>query len=456
MKKTLLIFLILIFTAAANAQDVEYLSMEQCISKALSGNNIVRSAGYGIKKAEWDQYNAWTLLFPKVTLNSRYMWIDDSTFALRDFSRYFQDPSSPFQIPQTVFQESYFTSVNVEMTLFNGILLNGLRIASANKSAAENMDLSARQNIVFQVISNYLNVLRAKEMVDLQTKYLELSKLNYEKANRLFDAGRYSRTEALRWKVEWQQQKSNLTTAESDLRSAYTVLARLLNTQIDEQIEIVPDIPQKLMIESQKIAAKSDEEILDMIRLSNDQLVKVNASLAAYGKNTEISKMLYQNSYASYMPNVSLNYEYAWRENNTVWLDDYSPQTLMVNLSIPLFTSFQNLTSLKSNYYDYRRNKENFEDELQNTRMMLTQTANNIINFRTQMELSQTNSEFNEYNYGIVAQQREQGLVSNIDFIDAKLNLQDAKLQQVGNHYQFVTSVVELYYLLGKTEHLLD
>ena len=60
-----------------------------------------------------------------------------------------------------------------------------------------------------------------------------------------------------------------------------------------------------------------------------------------------------------------------------------------------------------------------------------------------------------ENNYRIVETQRERGVVSNIDFIDAKLNLQNAKLQQITDHYNFITTIVEYYYLTGKIEQLL-
>ena len=159
--------------------------------------------------------------------------------------------------------------------------------------------------------------------------------------------------------------------------------------------------------------------------------------------------------HASFLPNINLNYSYAWQENNTIALDDYSPQTLMVNFSWPLFSGFQDYSSLKANYYDYKRSQEEFGDQLQNLKYTLTETVNRLIELKTQQELSRTNVEFSASNYDIVSQQKEKGLVSNIDFIDAKLNLQNAKLSQLKNQYDFISGMVELYYLLGKLDTLL-
>lgn len=441
---------------AQQAQDQIYLSMEEAISRALTYNNQMRAGEFAVKKANWDKKHAWTLLMPTVSLNSRYTWIDDSTFALRDFSRYFQDPDSPFQIPQTVFQKSYYTSVDLSVPLFNGALLNGLFIANANEDAARQMSESTRNNILFQVISGYLNVIYSKEILNHQQDYLELSRLNYKKAERMHEAGRYSKTETLRWKIDYQQQKSTVGSSESRLRSSNIILGRILSLDMNKQIKTEERIPQNLLDESNKMKNLSDSDILRMIQLNNEELIKANSALSAAKSNEKISKLLYRNSYSSYLPNVSLSYSYAWRENNTLALDGYSPKTLMVNFSLPLFTGFQNFTSVKSSYYDYKQNQEQFADQLQNTRFILTETANKIINLKSQIELSETNVEFNERNYNIVEQQKEKGLISNLDFIDAKLNLQNAKLSGIRNQYDFISAIVELYYLTGQLDSIVE
>ena len=54
------------------------------------------------------------------------------------------------------------------MPIFNGAILNGLFIAKANEDAARQMSESTRNNILFQVISGYLNVIYSKEILNHQ------------------------------------------------------------------------------------------------------------------------------------------------------------------------------------------------------------------------------------------------------------------------------------------------
>jgi outer membrane protein TolC len=334
--------------------------------------------------------------------------------------------------------------------LFNPRLIHNIFISEAQEEAAAFHDESTRRNIIFLAISTYLDVLKNEEILKIQQEYLELSRLNYEKAERMHKAGRYSKAEALRWKVDYQQQKGIVVNSENELRTAQAHLCRVVNLDMRTDLQVDAVIPEKILSEGDHIAGLSDEAIIDLIDIDEQTLIAANAALSAAQKNQDISRLLFQNSRSNFMPVVSLSYSYGWRENETANLDDYSPQLLAVNFSLPLFTGFQNISTLKSNYYSYQQSQENFQDQLQNVRFILTQTVNKIINQKTQLEITETNIEFNERNYRVVEQQKEQGLVSNIDFVDAKLNLQDAKLQAINTQYDFISGIVELYYLLGK------
>jgi outer membrane protein len=450
----ILIFLCASLTSAQEKDIITFITMEEAINRALTENNLVKASQYSVKKANWDVKRAWTQLFPTLSFNTRYTWIDKQTFAERDFRQYLP-PELAGQIPQTVFQESYFSSFDVDMPLFNGVLVNGLSIAYEQETMAGKLSESTNQQVAYTVVSNYLNVLKSKEVVNLQKEYLELSKLNYEKAERLFKANRYSQNEALRWKVDYQQQKSTVVTSESGLRSALLNLARLTNTNLTLKTELEIKIPEAILLEVERIEGLDDREVLKFAEFTDEELVQINAALAASKSNEEIQHLLHRNTYSNYMPNVSLSYSHGWRENNTIELDDYSPKTLMVNLRLPIFTSFQNYTELKSTYYEYKKSEEEFKDQLLNTKLLLNDVVNRLLNLKTQQTLSASNVEFNENNYRIVETQRERGIVSNIDFIDAKLNLQNAKLQMITDYYDFITTTIEYYYLTGKIENLI-
>jgi len=442
-------------TFAQEENSIKYFTIEDAINKALHDNNLIKANQFLVKKANWDVKRAWAELFPTLSFDTRYNWIDKQTFAERDFRQYLP-PELASQIPQTVFQESYYSSFNVNLPLFNGVLINGLSIAYEQESMSEQLSKSTKQQIIYNVITSYLNVLKNKELVKLQKEYLDLSKLNYEKAERLYKANRYSQNEALRWKIDYQQQKSTVVASEAELRSSLLSLSRLTNADINNETILEESIPSYLEEEKNLFIKISDAQILELVNLFDEDLINANASLSASKSNEEISRLLHKNSYSSFMPNIDLNYSYGWRENNTIDFDDYSPKNLMINFSLPIFSGFQNFAALKSSLYEYKKNQEEFKDQLLNTKLMLTNVANNIINTKSQIELLKTNVEFSENNYRIVDRRRVKGLVSNIEYIDAKLNLQNSNINYISNSYAFIMSIVELYYLTGKIEQLIQ
>ncbi|MFC2084846.1 TolC family protein [Bacteroidota bacterium] len=431
--------------------NLVFLTMEETISKALTNNNKIKASEFSLDKANWDVKRAWTQLLPTLSFNTNYTWIDDSTFAERDFRRYLP-PELAKQIPQTVFQNMFFSSFDVSVPVFNGALINGISIANEQENMTFKFLESTRHQIIFGVISTYLNVLKNKEIVKLRKDNLNLSTLNYEKAERMYKANRYSQNEALRWKIDMQQQKGLLVNSESNFRSELLALSRLINIHIPKEARFEEEIPQELVDNLNRLMQMTENEILDFTNISSEKLIEVNASLSAAKSSEEVTRLLHKNSYASYLPDISLSYSYGWRANNSIDLDDYSPKTLMVDFRLPIFTGFKNYTNLKSTYFEYRRSEEELKDQILNTKLLLNDVANRIINLKTQQELSKFNVEYSTNNYRMVEQQRERGLISNIDLIDAKLNLQNAKLVEITTYYDLIIGMVEFYYLTGKVD----
>ncbi len=432
-----------------------YLTLQGSIARALQENNQLKSSYFGLQKAKWDKYRAWAQFLPTAYLSSRYMHIDEQTWRERDFRSY-MPPELRDQIPETVFQESYYTAIDVSMPIFNGVLLNGIRIANAGKITAQKMNESTRNNILFQVINSYLAVLKSEDLLQLQKDFTNLAKLNYEKAERQKLAGRFSENELLFWKIDYQTQQSSLINTESILRTTKALLTNLIDMDMFTDIEVESTIPLNILNEADKFSNLSIAEILKIIQFSDEELINTNAALSASQSQTKLSKLLYKNTYSSYMPNVSLVYTHAWRENNTLELDDYSPKTYMINLSIPLFTSFQNFSNVKSSYYEYQQNEENHQYQLDNIRFILSETANKIIDLKTQRELSKLNVKYSQNNYRIIEQQKERGLISNIDFINTKLALQNNELTDIANQYDFISAIIELNYLLGTLDKIVN
>jgi outer membrane protein TolC len=87
---------------------------------------------------------------------------------------------------------------------------------------------------------------------------------------------------------------------------------------------------------------------------------------------------------------------------------------------------------------------------------VLSTTANKIIELKTKLQLSKLNVQYSENNYRIIEQQKDRGLISNIDFINTNLSLQNSELADITNQYDFISAIFEMHYLLGKLDQIID
>lgn len=437
----------------ASAADGSRLTLEACLRQALSGNRQLQAARFAAEKANWDRRNAWSQFAPRVSFNTEVTRIDEQTLAERDFSRYFP-PEIP--VPRVAFRTSYYSSFQAHIPIFDAELINGLSVATTGQAAAERTREAIRDRILLQVTSGYLEVLKRGAMLELQREFLILTGLNVEKAERMHRAGRYSKLDLLRWQVEHQGQKSSVAAGESALRDATVRLRRLLNLRTLRADALADRVPDRLEAEVTRVADLSEAEIRKLAGVDSRTLVDGNAMLAAAEQDRERSRLVYRGQYSSYLPDVSLSYSTAWRRNDTPALDEYRPSTVMLNLSVPLFTGFRNLSRLKSAQFSYRAQDTRFSDLIDETRQTLGETVNRIVNLNTQRELIRTSLTFNENNYRIVSREKEMGRVSNLDVIDAKLNLQNARLLEITTQFDLTSAVIELSYLMGGLDDLVE
>ncbi len=437
----------------ASTADGSRMTLEACLRQALSSNRQLQAAGFAAEKANWDRRNAWSQFAPRVSFNTEVTRIDEQTLAERDFSRYFP-PEIP--VPRVAFRTSYYSSFQAHIPIFDAELINGLSVATTGQAAAERTREAIRDRILLQVTSGYLEVLKRGAMLELQREFLVLTGLNVQKAERMHRAGRYSKLDLLRWQVEHQGQKSSVAAGESALRDATVRLRRLLNLRTLHADALADRIPDRLEAEVTRVAALSEAEIRKLAGVDSRTLVGGNAMLAAAEQDRERSRLVYRGQYSSYLPDVSLSYSSAWRRNDTPALDEYRPSTVMLNLSVPLFTGFRNLSRLKSAQYSYRAQETRFSDLIDETRQTLGETVNRIVNLKTQRELIRTSLDFNENNYRIVSHEKEMGRVSNLEVIDAKLNLQNARLLEITTQFDLTSAVIELSYLMGGLDDLVE
>ncbi len=156
----------------------------------------------------------------------------------------FQDPVTFSLITQRA-QTSNF-SVGVSVPLFMGFQqANQVKQNALNLQASEQDVLSIQNDISIQVVTAYLNILFADELIKTTDFQRNLTQQQLDRTSLLFKAGSVAENAVLDLQSQLATDELNFINAQNQLDIARLSLMQLLNLPTSEDFEIVvPEIPE--------------------------------------------------------------------------------------------------------------------------------------------------------------------------------------------------------------------
>ncbi|MGI8547305.1 MAG: TolC family protein, partial [Gemmatimonadaceae bacterium] len=134
---------------------------------------------------------------------------------------------------------SYNTSISGSQSLFQGgRVLNGVRAANA-VTAASRQDLAETRSVIdLQTQTAYLNVLFTNRVVQIQRQAYDQAAARAKQAEQFQQAGRFSRYDVLRARVELANIEPQLLQAQEDAQVALLELRRLTNVPLTQPLAL--------------------------------------------------------------------------------------------------------------------------------------------------------------------------------------------------------------------------
>ena len=184
----------LILAAAVPARAVQKLDLEACIRIAMERDQSLIAAQKAVRKAEAASMKARSAYFPQVTVQSRYVQLDDP-YHLENFTmRADMGTGSfvPFTVQRFDFSDDKMvvTEAAVEVPLFtwwritnmNRLAEEGVRIAEAKRKAVEDQ-------ILYDVVTSYKQAVLAREARRILLETISEMELFYKTARKDFKRG---------------------------------------------------------------------------------------------------------------------------------------------------------------------------------------------------------------------------------------------------------------------------
>ncbi|MDA3824245.1 MAG: TolC family protein [Bacteroidales bacterium] len=340
------------------------------------------------------------------------------------------------------------------VSLFRGLTgYNTVKMMQANYLASsENLELF-ENNLLIQILTGYLDLLRKMELFEIAKEKVRITELQVERMTMLMDLGNASAGDLLEVKSQASAEKYNMTLSKNQVDVAKLALVHFLNLSDGEGFEItMPEIPDPnlLQIPDMDLVYQTAVSVLPQIKSAEYTIdyFQKNLAVSRGELSPEIFARAYYNSnYNNLLPNISNPTEdYTFDQQ----ILDHRYSQLSVGITVPIFNRWQgrtNISKAKINLQDARYGLQDAKQELlKDIQQYYTDAVAAFDNYEAARE-SNANSE-EAYRYA--EEKFKVGMATALELEEARNRLFASRAEMVSSKYVFALYLKILDFYQGK------
>jgi len=337
------------------------------------------------------------------------------------------------------------------LNLFNGMQnANTIKQNRLNVEAGQFDIEKAKNDVILNITTGYLQVLFAYEILSAAKKQSEATAIQVDRTEKMVHAGKSPESDLLQIKSQFATDNLSVITAQNQLALAKVTLMQLMEIPVSDDFDvIVPDMvePSAVLIQTNEEIYKKSLTILPQIYSAS---LKTNAAQMAL-KVSEGARWPKLNLGA----NLNTNYASS-RKKGTVnpqgypffsQLWDNVGQSVSLGLSIPIYSNRQiksNIDRAKINTMTAQLNEQNTRNVL---RKSVEQTYTDLKAAAKKYEANKEQLSAVESVYQNAEKKYTVGVMSATDFLIQKNNFNQSQssLIQAKYDYIFKTKILDFY-----------
>ncbi|WP_020596035.1 TolC family protein [Spirosoma panaciterrae] len=423
MKHKIALSLCVLLAQAGWAQSTQNFRLKDCIDYGLQHYGTVRIAQNQVEYANQQSRQALGLYLPQVS----------ATGTLTDNVKLQKSviPAGVFGPEPQVFiiGQKYQTNVTAQasQTIYDRSLLLGIKAAKPNQRLADLNTRQTREEIIYNIASNYYQVFIAQQQIallkdNLQRTQQVLNILKLQRDNGVIQPVDYTRTE-----VNYNSTQSQLTLAEND----YNLALNRLKYQMG--------LPQEQDLTLSDSTLLTQLPVIEQAPFEAQNLVSFQQSAT----NLDLQRLQLERVRAGYIPTVSLTANYGTVNLGAQTIDKLFTNfvgfgSIALRFSIPIFDGFQRDAQIKQQRLTVLNQEEQqrlniaaYRLQFNNAQSQIQRTQTNVLNGDRNVKLAQEV-------YNITTLQYKQGVKSLTDLVNA-----DTSYRQAQSDY--INSLINLY-----------
>ncbi|MBI5417803.1 TolC family protein [Candidatus Poribacteria bacterium] len=414
MKRIIFLFLIFLFYLNIQKISCEELSLEKAIEIAIINNSdwkinrkIKENAIFQKKKTE-------AALFPSISLSTNYSKIDQDTLSTA--------------------QDNYNNSVSLNQNIYNRKTILLINQAELSIDQTKYTDFKVKHKIILDVKKAYYNILKLQANLNVHKETLVRDNEQLKYAENLLNIGKAIKSEVLRAGITLEKTKQNLNTTQNKLKSAKMTLLNLLDINLENeyQYSAKDNIEEgiKNIIEEKFLL----EEYISKALQNNYNLKIKNFEQEISNTNIKIAR-------TGYLPVIIGSGSYNWSNDKP----DFKNREWRIGVTLSWTICDAGLT--KNTIRQVENDKNKIEEEKRKLEKEIQFSIRKIYDelgdLRSSLQITKKSLELAEENYNIVKVQYQNGLVSNLNLIDAEVVYTEAKLNLLDAFYNYKIKLAE-------------
>jgi outer membrane protein TolC len=431
-KRSFFILLALAYGAAAQEPAPLSITLRDAVNLALKQNPMVILANLGVAQSEQERLVARSGLLPQAqaTVTETDQRFNVEALLGRPFPG-IPEHAGPFQ--------TFLMGGGFQAAVFDLTLWRRYRSAQLGMDASRAGELTAREESVLLVVSQYLGGQRATADVQAAQSQVDLAQALYGQAADLQQHGVGTGIDTLRANVQLQNNKQRLIMARTELDTSLFGLARLLNVDPHRKIELADQVSFS------DTAATPVDETIERAYANRPELRQI----AAEERQADLAL---RTAADQRMPRVSVSG--SWVEEGLTPASAIPTYNYQASLDVPLFTGGRIQAQRAEADLAIKQLKQK-EQDLRNRIALEVKTAI--------AQLESARGEVNVANQGValakqeVEQARDRfqaGVANNIEVITAQDELARANDNQIGALYRYNQARADLAHSAGQMEAL--
>ncbi len=329
-------------------------------------------------------------------------------------------------------------SVTVSQLIFSGEYIVGLQASRTYLQISKINEEKQKLDLKSNVIKSYLSALiLEKNKAILDSNIVNVKSL-LEETKKLVEAGFAQRTDVDQLRLNYNTIRNSLNSLERQVDLSYMLFKIQLGMDLDKEL-VLKDNIDKLRTS----ILKEDESNVDEFDMEEN----VNYKLAQ--NQQEISELNLKRAQSKFLPQISGFYQYMDKTNKPEF-DFTINHTLGINISVPIFSSFQRNSVVQQRKIELKKAKNDKQLLEENLRSQLAQAQLDYNNALEKTQTARQNVELSQRIFKNTSKKYKEGMASSLELTQTNNNFLQAQSEYFNALNELFNAKIELEKVLNE------